>query len=374
MSIQLKQLLEGSDLEMNDCEVLLLGGTGAMGAYLSKELASLGWRVNVTSRRTHSSTDRRITYIQGNAKNSRFLKDVLSHRWYAIVDFMIYTTEEFNSVYQLMLKSCKQYFYLSSYRVFADCPLIDESSPRLLESIIDSEYLKTDEYALAKARQENILKQSIFDNWTILRPTVTYSAARLQLGALEAGTWIPRVLSGHSIPFPSQMLAKRTTMTWGGDVAKMISRLIGNPQSRMEDYNVCTSLSRTWGEIAQIYQGVEHFSLIETSLSSYEWAVSSEYQVKYDRMFNRVMNNTKVLSATGLTNTDLVAPEEGLAREFSQSLANSAVKADRHRQQGRVDKICAETFGPMSYRARISKDPSEYAKYLIGRFVDRYSG
>lgn len=46
---------------------------------------------------------------------------------------------------------------------------LTENSPRLLETVQDLEYKKTDEYALAKARQEDILYQSGFSNYTIVR-------------------------------------------------------------------------------------------------------------------------------------------------------------------------------------------------------------
>ena len=51
--------------------------------------------------------------------------------------------------------------FLSSSRVYAsqESP-IREDSMRLLDVSHDSIYLKTDEYALAKARQEDILRKS----------------------------------------------------------------------------------------------------------------------------------------------------------------------------------------------------------------------
>ena len=56
----------------------------------------------------------------------------------------------------------------------------------------DEEYLKTDEYALSKARQEDILHRSGKNNWTVIRPYITYSEIRLQLGVLEKELWLYR--------------------------------------------------------------------------------------------------------------------------------------------------------------------------------------
>lgn len=50
---------------------------------------------------------------------------------------------------------------MSSSRVYADSQTpITENSPRLLDVYKEEEYLKTDEYALSKARQEDILHRS----------------------------------------------------------------------------------------------------------------------------------------------------------------------------------------------------------------------
>ena len=78
---------------------------------------------------------------------------------------------------------------------------ITEKSKRLLDVCTDEEYLKTDEYALTKVRQENILLSSGKKNWTIIRPYITYNVERLQLGVYEKENWLYRALHGRSIVF-----------------------------------------------------------------------------------------------------------------------------------------------------------------------------
>ena len=76
--------------------ILVLGGTGAMGAPLSKLLVASGNNVYVTSRSAHKSCER-LHYLQGNAKDEIFLKACLSRMHYdAIVDFMSYSTNQFD--------------------------------------------------------------------------------------------------------------------------------------------------------------------------------------------------------------------------------------------------------------------------------------
>lgn len=76
---------------------------------------------------------------------------------------------------------------MSSARVYARSAdrQITESSSRLLDICDDEEYLRTDDYALTKARQENMLFCAKTQNWTIIRPYITFSEIRLQLGVFE---------------------------------------------------------------------------------------------------------------------------------------------------------------------------------------------
>ena len=139
--------------------ILVLGGTGAMGVHLVELLSQRGDAVFVTSRRERPSR-KNVTYVQGDAHNNDFLQTLLnSRRWDAIVDFMVYRTEEFRHRMPQLLAATAQYVFLSSSRVYADSAgPITEDSPRLLDVSADAAYLKTDEYALAKARQENALR------------------------------------------------------------------------------------------------------------------------------------------------------------------------------------------------------------------------
>lgn len=70
--------------------ILLLGGTGAMGANLSRRLVERGYDVGVTSRSERLDADG-IHYIQGNAKDKSFLEETLgAFKPDAVVDFMSY--------------------------------------------------------------------------------------------------------------------------------------------------------------------------------------------------------------------------------------------------------------------------------------------
>ena len=210
-------------------KILILGGTGAMGAYLAPILACSDNEVFVTTRSERKAENNNTSYLRGNAHDLSFLHEILKSHYDVIIDFMSYETEEFRERYQLFLDSAEQYIFLSSSRVYADSKTpITEESPRLLDAVDDRAYLQTDEYALAKARQENMLVTSGKENWTIVRPYITYSNERLQLGIYEKELWLYRVLHGHTIVFPKDMAEHITTLTFGEDVAHGIAAIVGN--------------------------------------------------------------------------------------------------------------------------------------------------
>lgn len=83
--------------------ILILGGTGAMGTHLTRILAG-GGKIHVTSRKERKG-ENGITYHKGNAHNLSFLKTLLDEcTWDAIIDFMTYTTQEFTERAGLLLK------------------------------------------------------------------------------------------------------------------------------------------------------------------------------------------------------------------------------------------------------------------------------
>lgn len=301
-------------------KILVLGGTGAMGVYLVTELLDAGFELLVTSRSRHETDRPGLRYLQGNARDLPFLRSLLSNsRPDAIVDFMSYSTAEFDARRDILLTGTAHYLFLSSYRVFADSsPLpLTERSPRLLDTCGDEAYLATDEYALAKARQEDLLRQANQGNWTILRPGITYSRNRFQLGTLEANTLCYRALQGLPVIMAREILTKQTTMTWAGDVARLMVRLILSSSALSEDFNIASAEHRSWSEIAGYYAQFLNLRLMETDLSSYEKIVGRPYQIKYDRLFDRMLDNTKVLAATGISQSEFTPLRVGLERELA---------------------------------------------------------
>lgn len=312
-------------------KVLVMGGTGAMGRYLVPKLAQRGYKVDVVS--LDALPDKKnIHYIQEDIMDDDVLKTRLSAGYDGIVDFMVYPTEHFKTRHKLLMEHTDHYIFLSSYRVFGDSDVpITEESAQLLDTLRDEEYLATDDYALRKSRCEDILEQSAYKNWTIVRPAITYSQKRAQLVTLELKHILAALQENRPVLLPEAAKNVQATMTWGGDVAEMLARLLFSQTAMGEAFNVTTAEHQTWEQVAQIYNQLYGLQ--------YEWVDTEDYleekakndkggrvtkgsrwQLSYDRLYNRVMDNSKILKETGLSQQDLKTLYEGLLLEREQNL------------------------------------------------------
>jgi len=282
-------------------KILLLGGTGAMGTHLAHLLADRGDNLYITTRGVRVN-EGNIYFLQGNAHDNEFLSSLLKDDyWDAIVDFMVYDTNEFQRRKNLLLSATGQYVFISSARVYAECNgLITEDSPRLLDVCSDKSYLETDEYALTKARQENILFNSGKNNWTIIRPYITFSENRLQLSSAEKEQWLYwALLFGKTIYFSHDLADRYTTLTYGLDVARGIASIIGSERAYGQAFHITSDDSYRWSEILDTYIDVINKKtgkeLEVKFLENWQPLIGGgELQVKWDRLYDRRFDNSKI--------------------------------------------------------------------------------
>jgi nucleoside-diphosphate-sugar epimerase len=350
-------------------KVLVLGGTGAMGVHLSKLLSDNGDDVYVTSRRQRLN-ENNIRYITGDAKNDDFIKEILKEHWDVIVDFMVYNTKDLEQRLDDLLNATSQYIFLSSARVYAYSEAaITEDSPRLLDVITDKEYLATDEYALSKARQENLLFDSKYSNWTIVRPYITYSDQRLQLGVLEKEAWLYRALKGRPIAFSFDINSKMTTLTHGLDVANGIVSLIGKDSALGEAFHITNNKSLTWEAVLNIYTETLAKKLsvrpkvVLQSMDNFNSWYFSNYQIQYDRLYDRKFDNTKINKY--INTVEFKDTEVGLKECLNNFIQNPEYLYLDWYQEAIKDK-------QLSVRANLNEIPSfnQKCKYLFFRYLN----
>lgn len=307
---------------MNDKKILVLGATGAMAVYLIPQLLDKGYAVVGVTLDDVTSNNEKLTYIKADAKELTFLRKQLEQNYDAIVDFMIYNSVElFKQYYKLFLENTKHYIYLSTYRIYADDSPLSETSKRLLDVEKPKDFVTEFEYSIYKAEEEDLLNSSSYENYTIVRPAITYSKKRFQLTILEADVVVSRMLRGKTVVLPESAMKKQATMSWAGDVAKMLSSIILNPEAFRQTYNVSTSEHMTWKEVAKIYQEFGNLKYITVDDETFldivaEGATYAKQQLLYDRCFDRIVDNSKILSISGMKQQDLMPLKEGLRREL----------------------------------------------------------
>lgn len=272
-----------------------------MGTHLVNLLSQQDCELVVTSR-SRADIVGKVRYLRGSALDTRFLNPILTReKWSAVIDFMVYSSAAFKLRVQPLLDSTAQYIFLSSSRVYAQSSMpLKEDSPRLLDVCNDQTYLATDEYALTKARQEDLLFASGRSNWTIIRPYITFSEERLQLGVLEKEDWLFRGLNGRTIVFSKDINDRLTTMTYGEDVAKAVAAIIGEAEASGEAFHITNPDSIRWSDVMESYlstiqeQRKVTTKVLLLDLSQFIKAHPSNYQITYDRLYDRTFDNSKI--------------------------------------------------------------------------------
>lgn len=304
-------------------KVLVIGATGAMGRYIVPELVKLGYDVTGVGLEESAPWQNEARYIKGNAFDRDFAEDLLKEKYDGIVNFMDYRGEDFKEWYELYLDNTEHYIFLSSCRVYDDKEHpVRETSPRLLDSS-DDEVLKTsNDYCISKARAEDILISSEYDNWTIVRPATTFSTMRLQLVTLEFDNAVGRALMGKKVVLPIQAKDKPATLSWGGDVARLIAGILFKDKAKRESYNVCSAESRTWEEIAEYYNRLIGLEAVWVDKEDYLKIIHPQvpcnvrWQLEYARLFRRITDNSKVLELTGIKQEEMMPLFDGLKLEI----------------------------------------------------------
>lgn len=329
--------------------ILLLGGTGAIGKALTEKLRiNSNTDIAITSRKKKKSTFKNVKYIEGNALDKAFTLQLLKEKWDVIVDFMIYDSSAFAEQSQLYLNSGAHYIFFSSARVYAESSEpIQENSARLLDICKDADYLLSDEYALKKAREEDILFRSGKSNFTIIRPYITCNSNRIQLGVYEKELWLYRALEGRTVYFPGNMRDKLTTITYAEDLAVYLAKLIEINTPSGDVFHIATGECLCWEELIHIYR--EEIYRITKKKIKVEFIENADNisrilgngtQIKYDRIYNRRFDNSKIREFTGIeVFTDTKCMVKKILNDF---LRNPCFGDINWAYEGYLDKLSGE--------------------------------
>lgn len=301
-------------------KVLLIAGGGTLGTYTAKELLNKGCAVDVICLEDYTSNNPKLCYHKAKA-DLNYLTEFLKDKYYdGIVNFIhYYVPEMYKPVHKLLTSKTDQLIFLSSYRVYAESkqPLTEES-PFLADVVEDEEFLKSEDYAVPKAICEKFLREeSGTENWTVVRPVISFSDKRFDLVTVSGHEIIDAARSGKTVILPEAAKKLTAGLDWAGNSGKLIANLLFKKECLGEAYTVSSGQNLTWGEVADIYTRLTGVN--------FRWADTEEYVstghggngLFYDRLYDRAVDNTKILKATGFKNEDFTSIEDGIKIELN---------------------------------------------------------
>ncbi len=299
-------------------KVLLIAGGGTLGTYTAEELLRLGHSVDVICLEDKISHNENLKFYKAKA-SLEYLEELFAHNHYdGIVNFIHYPNyKDYIPYHELLSKNTEHLIFLSSYRVYADLEHpITENAPQLLDVIKDDPlFIENEDYALAKSRAERFLNDNPYPkNWTVVRPVISFSDRRLDINMISGNQVVEAAKEGKKLKLPIESKHLTAGIDWSGNSGKLIANLLFKKECIGEAYTISSAPNLTTAEIADIYTellGVE-FEWIPVDFSN------DKYIWRYDRAYDRKIDNTKVLKATGLTSKDFKSIKEGIEIELKK--------------------------------------------------------
>ena len=311
-----------------DKRVLLIAGGGTLGTYTAEELLRLGATVEVICPEEKISDCERLIFHRDYV-SEELLSALFAKKHYdGIVNFIHYKdAQDYKKIYPLLIENTDHLIFLSSYRVYADEQHpITESAPRLFDVIKDEDFLANENYAVPKSKCENYLRsERAGEPWTIVRPVISFSERRLDMLMYSQHLVLRAAKEGRELLLPSLVRDYKAGLDWAGNSGKLIANLLFKPHTYGETYTVYSGHGLTWGEVADIYH--------EITGVNFRWCSEEEYlaseknrlntkmlmwQWKHDRRYNRDIDCSKILKATGLSEKDFGTIAFGIRQELKK--------------------------------------------------------
>ena len=304
--------------------VLLIAGGGTLGTYTAKELLRLGARVEVLCPEEKISDNENLCFHRGYATEETLTELFSKTHYDGIVNFVHYAdAKEYKRMHPLLISNTDHLIFLSSYRVYADEQHpITESAPRLYDVVKDEEFLRREDYAVPKSICEDYLRtERAGEHWTIVRPVISFSHKRLDLLLYSGRDVLDYAEKGIELPMPKTVRDYSAGIDWAGNSGKLIANLLFRTGTYGQTYTVSSGHGLTWGEVADIYSDLTGVRVCWCSEQEY---VAGSQKIrdnpwiwKYDRIFNRDVDASRILDATELSSSDFTGVREGLEIELS---------------------------------------------------------
>ena len=299
-------------------KVLLIAGGGTLGLYTAKELLRLGHAVDIICLDEMTSDNENLRFFKANA-TVEYLKELFAlNRYDGIVNFIHYNNyEDYIPYHEILSQNTDHLIFLSSYRVYADLEHpITENAPQLIDVIKDHQaFIEGDNYGLSKSKAERFLADNPYPkNWTVVRPVISFSDKRLDIILTSGNRVVEAAKTGEVLKLPIEAKNLTAGLDWAGNSGKLIANLLFKKECIGEAYTISSAQNLKWCEVTDIYT--------ELLGVKFEWAPADFpehfWHWKYDRAYDRAVDNSKVLKATRLDPDDFTSIREGICIELKK--------------------------------------------------------
>lgn len=303
--------------------VLLIAGGGTLGGYAQKTLLEQGHSVDVICLEDKTSDNPRLAFFREMATLESVGRRLSEKCYDGVINFLHYRDPDlYPAWHRLLSAKTGHLIFLSSYRIYADRQHpITESAPQLIDVETDPFLFANDDYGLSKSRCERFLyNESKTDNWTVVRPVISFSQHRLDIVCCSGREVIDNALAGRKTQLPAGAEDRVAGLDWSGNTGRIIAELLFRPGVSREAYTVSSGQNRTWGQVADTYR-----RLIG---ADFEWIPAEEYAKQkgviymFDRAYDRTVDVSKVMKAIGRTKSDFTPLEEGIRTELALATRN----------------------------------------------------
>ncbi|MBP5531608.1 MAG: hypothetical protein J6Y54_06245, partial [Lentisphaeria bacterium] len=114
-----------------------------------------------------------------------------------------------------------------------------------------------------------------------------------------------------------------------GDAGRMIGGLLFRDGALGETFNINSAEHHTWEEISDYYKDICGLRAVWVDKEDYlrirnpdPYVLGPRWQLEYARLFDRIVDNGKVLAVTGMKQSDMMPLYDGLKREIDRTPAD----------------------------------------------------
>lgn len=227
-------------------EILVIGGSYFYGRVFVMEAAreKSQYHITVLNRGTYSMEEFGVSQITGDRHDAGVLA-ACDREYDAVVDFCAYAEGDVTSVIEGISGNIGQYILISTVDVYERGSGIRKTESHALEQRIFAG--EAGAYIAGKVSLEEELRRSCTAKdipYTILRPAILYGPYNY---APRESVYIQMMLVNHALPHFTDADG-RFQFVYVKDAAHAVLRVIGNPKTYAQAYNLCQNEILTYAD------------------------------------------------------------------------------------------------------------------------------